>query len=259
MQRTLSRAVQSPVCLMQSKAQIVDDAAPLRFIGHWEDWGIATLTNNGQSAVVKLSDRPYQPFLVGGPLCGVYVFEQLHFHWGPDDTVGCEHLLNGQTHSMEAHFVHYNARYGSFDEALDKDDGLVVAAFLLDAHNNGTDWMPLQPIVRALGRIQNPGTTSPIPSDCLRWLTGLVLDRHYYTYHGSTTTSPYQESVTWLVYNAPIFISSHQTNAFRRLMHKHPGAALAPITSNFRPVQSPSDAFGLLFVRNSASIKRSKL
>uniref|UniRef100_A0A182M1B3 Alpha-carbonic anhydrase domain-containing protein n=1 Tax=Anopheles culicifacies TaxID=139723 RepID=A0A182M1B3_9DIPT len=279
MQRSMSRAVQSPVCLMQSQAQIVDDAAPLSFVGHWEDRGVATLTNSGQSAVVgkiaapfcvfrisnpalivgsklKLSDRPYQPFVVGGPLRGVYVFEQLHFHWGPNDTVGCEHLLEGRAHSMEAHLVHYNARYGSFDQALDKDDGLAVAAFLFDAHQQGHDWMPLQPIARALGRIQRAGTSASVPADCLRWLAGLVLDRHYFTYHGSLTTAPYQECVTWLVYSAPVVISSHQSDAFRRSLRTH---SLTPITSNFRPVQSPTNAFGLVFVRNCVSTLRSKL
>uniref|UniRef100_A0A182W5T0 Alpha-carbonic anhydrase domain-containing protein n=1 Tax=Anopheles minimus TaxID=112268 RepID=A0A182W5T0_9DIPT len=255
MQRSVSRAVQSPVCLMQSQAQIVDDAAPLSFVGHWDDRGIATLTNSGQSAVLKLSNRSYQPFVVGGPLTGVYVFEQLHFHWGPDDTVGCEHLIDGRAHSMEAHLVHYNTRYASYDEALDKDDGLAVAAFLLDAQHNGVDWMPLQPLVHALGRIQHPGTTTSVPSDCLRWLTGLVLDRHYYTYRGSLTTSPYQESVTWLVYSAPVLISSHQSDTFRRLL----SSSLAPIASNFRPVQTPFNVFRLVFVRDSVRMVQSKL
>ncbi|XP_035908732.1 carbonic anhydrase 7-like [Anopheles stephensi] len=261
MQRTVPRAVQSPVCLVQSQAQIVDDAAPLRFVGHWDVRGTATLTNNGQSAVLTLNDRPYQPFVVGGLLGGVYIFEQLHFHWGPDDSVGCEHLIDGRVHSMEAHLVHYNARYGSFAEAFNKPDGLMVAAFLFEAQSNQTDWMPLQPIVRALQCIEPPGTATPISANCLCWMAGLVLDRHYYTYHGSTTTAPYRENVIWLVYHAPIFISSQQSNAFRRLMRKQAGsgASLVPIASNFRPVQSPSSSFRLVFVRDNVPPVRSKL
>uniref|UniRef100_A0A182SIE2 Alpha-carbonic anhydrase domain-containing protein n=1 Tax=Anopheles maculatus TaxID=74869 RepID=A0A182SIE2_9DIPT len=261
MQRTVPRAVQSPVCLVQSQALIVDDAVPVRFVGHWDVWGTASLTNNGQSAVLTLTNRPYQPFVVGGPLGGVFVFEQLHFHWGPDDCVGCEHLIEGRAQSMEAHLVHYNVRYGSFAAAKNKTDGLMVAAFLFDAQPNQADWMPLQPIVRALRYIQPPGTSTAVPSDCLRWMVGQVLDRHYYTYHGSMTTAPYRECVTWLIYHAPIFISSRQVAAFRRLLRKQSGsrAALVPIVSNFRPVQSPSNAFRLAFVRDNVRPVRSKL
>ncbi|XP_050075093.1 carbonic anhydrase 7-like [Anopheles maculipalpis] len=257
----MQRAVQSPVCLMQSQAQIVDDAAPVRFVGHWDDFGTATLTNNGQSAVLQLNNRPYQPLVVGGPLGSIYVFEQLHFHWGPDDSVGCEHLIDGRARSMEAHLVHYNARYGSYAEALAQADGLMVAAFQFDAQPNQPDWMPLQTIVSALRYIQPPGTGTSVPSDCLHWLTGLVLDRSYYTYHGSMTTAPYRESVTWLVYHAPIFISSGQANAFRRLLRKRSGSAgsLTLNTSNFRPVQSPSNSFRLVFVRDTVPPLRSKL
>uniref|UniRef100_A0A182K827 Carbonic anhydrase n=1 Tax=Anopheles christyi TaxID=43041 RepID=A0A182K827_9DIPT len=269
MKRAASKTVQSPVCLPQSRTRIVDDAAPLHYVGYWDGQGLATLANNGQSAVLTLSDRHFRPFMVGGPLGGVYLFEQLHFHWGPDDTVGSEHLLDGRAHSMEAHLVHYNARYGSFGEALNKPDGLAVAALWLDAqHSDGADWRPLEPIVRALRYIREPGTrtTTALLSDCLRWLAGLELGRHYYTYHGSMTTAPYWESVTWLIYRTPICISSRQTAAFRRLLcrsrHSDATGGLAPITSNFRPVQrstAGSCAFGLVFVRDSVSALRAKL
>lgn len=34
---------------------------------------------------------------------------------------------------MEAHAVHYNVKYNSFKEAVDKHDGLAVVAFFLKA------------------------------------------------------------------------------------------------------------------------------
>jgi hypothetical protein len=30
----------------------------------------------------------------GGPLAGVYLFKQLHFHWGHNDSVGSEDTIN---------------------------------------------------------------------------------------------------------------------------------------------------------------------
>lgn len=36
-------------------------------------------------------------------------------------------------HSMEAHAVHYNAKYADFQEASNKPDGLAVCAFFIQA------------------------------------------------------------------------------------------------------------------------------
>jgi Eukaryotic-type carbonic anhydrase len=35
-----------------------------------------------------------RPTILGGGLDDVYIFQQLHFHWGDDDTHGSEHTLN---------------------------------------------------------------------------------------------------------------------------------------------------------------------
>jgi len=59
-----------------------------------------------------------------------YMFEQLHFHWGSRDNVGSEHTIDGVRYPMEVHFVHYKQSYGSFDEAVNKPDGLVVLSGL---------------------------------------------------------------------------------------------------------------------------------
>uniref|UniRef100_A0A182N0K7 Carbonic anhydrase n=1 Tax=Anopheles dirus TaxID=7168 RepID=A0A182N0K7_9DIPT len=264
MQRTRSTGVQSPVWLAQNLAVVADYVTPLQHIGHWDGRGRAILTNDGQSAVLTLSDRSCRPVLAGGLLDGRFLFEQLHFHWGPNDAVGSEHVVDGRRHSMEAHLVHFNARYRTFREALDKRDGLAVVALLLHAHESSNDWPPLEPIVEALARIRRPGTTTTLPADCLRWLRRLEEhDRHhYYTYHGSLTTAPYCESVRWLVYDVPTLVSPRQTAAFRTLLQQATGSAadrFTPIRSNFRPLQVdvPGD---LVYVRRSAqSLPRSKL
>ncbi|CAK9251216.1 unnamed protein product, partial [Sphagnum jensenii] len=67
-----------------------------------------------------------------------YIFEQLHFHWGSHDSVGSEHMIDGVRFPMEMHLVHYKRSYGSFDEAVDKPDGIMVLATLckISLHNN---------------------------------------------------------------------------------------------------------------------------
>jgi len=64
----------------------------------------------------------------GGPLRGDYVFAQLHFHWGANDSMGSEDMINGQSFPMELHMVFYKRDYGSMDAALGYKDGLTVLA-----------------------------------------------------------------------------------------------------------------------------------
>lgn len=37
---------------------------------------------------------------------------------------------------MEAHLVHYNEKYGSFNSSVNMKDGLVVVSFLIQASGN---------------------------------------------------------------------------------------------------------------------------
>ena len=39
--------------------------------------------------------------LEGGPLKNKYVLEQFHCHWGPEDSVGSEHLVDGKSYAAE--------------------------------------------------------------------------------------------------------------------------------------------------------------
>lgn len=44
-----------------------------------------------------LEDAKEIPRLEGGPLGGeVYEFHELHFHWGPKDCSGAEHIIDGK-------------------------------------------------------------------------------------------------------------------------------------------------------------------
>lgn len=41
--------------------------------------------------------KSQRPYLTGGPLEGNYVFSQVHFHWGPNDSKGSEHTVSGES------------------------------------------------------------------------------------------------------------------------------------------------------------------
>lgn len=80
------------------------------------------------------------------------------------------------------------------------------------------------------------------------------LQKHYYTYKGSLTTSPYFESVTWLVYRTPIFISKKQTEIFRQLQ-SCPIDNTKKIVNNYREIQNSSAEPEIIFARNIYNIK----
>jgi carbonic anhydrase len=43
--------------------------------------------------------------LEGGPLKNKYVLEQFHCHWGPEDSVGSEHLVDGKSYAAEVNMI----------------------------------------------------------------------------------------------------------------------------------------------------------
>lgn len=73
------------------------------------------------------------------------------------------------------------------------------------------------------------------------------LSRHYYTYKGSLTTPPYYESVTWIVYRNPIYVSRQQVAIFRELMGNEKDIR---IVNNYRAVQVPKKTPAITFVRS---------
>jgi len=83
--------------------------------------------------VMLKSNESKAAILSGGPLGNnVYVFEQLHFHWGENDHEGSEDLINNHSFPMEMHAVFYKEDYKSMDEALKYHDGLTVLAYLYE-------------------------------------------------------------------------------------------------------------------------------
>lgn len=77
-------------------------------------------------------DAEQQPTISGGPLSGVYEFAQLHFHWGDNDTLGSEDLIDGISFPMELHMVFYKKQYRNQRDALEHADGLAVLAFFYE-------------------------------------------------------------------------------------------------------------------------------
>lgn len=153
-----------------------------------------------------------QPAITGGPLNGLYEFMQLHFHWGENDTIGSEDLLDNHSFAMELHVVMYKSFYRSSREALDHADGLAVLAFFIEV--SPTDNPAFDDFTRSLEKVTSPHTTTSFDQlQSLRQLIGEDLTQ-YYTYNGSLTTPPCSEVVVWIDFKEPIPLSHNQVFRF---------------------------------------------
>ncbi|KAH8270427.1 hypothetical protein KR018_009959, partial [Drosophila ironensis] len=198
------------------------------------------MSNNGHTVLVKMSfDEDKMPTVRGGPLAERsplgYQFEQFHFHWGENDTVGSEDLIDNHAYPAELHVVLRNLEYPDFSSALDKDHGIAVMAFFFQVVS-GTSSDGYEKFTSLLAQIDRKGKavnmTNPRP---LREYVSRSLES-YYSYTGSLTTPPCSEEVTWIDFTAPIDITEKQLNAFRLLT-----ANDDHLKNNFRPIQPLND------------------
>lgn len=224
---------QSPILLNTSAALYVRQKRPLQLIGQTNLPQRIKLENDGHSAkfsyVWNEGDRPY---IRGGPLKNKFFFEQFHFHWGSNDSVGSEHILDYQRFPMELHLVFYNSLYPSFEAARNEVDGLAVVGMFYELYEINDE--PLNTWTRFLQQIIVPGSQYTIPFRDSFPLYSLIGDVEwpYFSYEGSLTTPPCLETVTWIVSVKPLLITTREIRHFRRLLSNH-----GPMVNNFRPIQ----------------------
>ncbi|XP_033344011.1 carbonic anhydrase 2-like [Bombus vosnesenskii] len=209
---------QSPINLCRT-ATWSKQFPPLYMTNYWSNEGTATMTNTGKTVSIEFSDRTL-PTMRGGPLNkDVFQFVNVEFRWGPEDSLGAEHSINGIWYSMEAQIMHWNTRYGSIEKCFDKPDGIAVLSYLMQVV--GCPGIPDNPsltkITDNLTSIKRMGSSSKIPPDCLLWMLEACRAHGYYTYPGSLTVPPYSECVIWIISSTITKISARQIDAFRDL------------------------------------------
>ncbi|EDW69070.1 carbonic anhydrase 2 isoform X1 [Drosophila virilis] len=191
------------------------------------------LTNNGHTVLVTMDFEPgKEPRIRGGPLERKtdYQFEQFHFHWGENDTVGSEDLINNQSYPAELHVVMRSLDYKDFQSALDKDHGIAVLAFFFKI--TAADNPNYGEFAELLDKISHKGQSAELaqPLPLNKFLEYDLVT--YFTYTGSLTTPPCAEKVVWIDFYQPIDISEYQLNHFRLLT-----ANDDHLKNNFRPTQ----------------------
>lgn len=177
------------------------------------------LINNGSTLRTNIVNS--KSYITGGPCRGyTYVLEQFHIHWGESDSNGSEHFVNGIPYAAEVHLVHWNEDlYSCYEDAVKSDDGIIILAMFLqlsDSRCNDAMWYLSNQLDDIVYRDQNL-LLQPQPGEF--YLRGLLPDdlNKYWAYSGSFCTPPCYETVTWVVFEKPSYITARALKKLRSL------------------------------------------
>ena len=140
----------------------------------------------------------------------VYELLQFHFH-----TLS-EHAIGGELGDMELHAVFLEPGGGAY----------LVVGQLFEVSEKSNPF--IQELIDAGLPPKNGDTT--VTDDVINVADVFTSTSSYYTYHGSLTTPPCSEIVTWIVLQKPAEITEDQFQVFRRILG-----------NDFRPLQDLND------------------
>jgi carbonic anhydrase len=165
-----------------------------------------TIVNNGHT--IQLSAAPGSTLTLGDD---EYKLVQFHFH-RPS-----EHLIDGKSFPMEAHFVHQHS-----------SGRLAVVGVLMTTGKANPDF---NKVVATMPGKEGPAVKADPAIDPNGFLPNNLT---YYRYNGSLTTPPCAETVAWLLLTQPIEVAEADVAAFAKLY-----------AMNARPAQKDNRRFVL--------------
>ncbi|KAH6932740.1 hypothetical protein HPB50_009061 [Hyalomma asiaticum] len=187
---------QSPIDIETHETTYEASLGLLKYFNYDKRLLNAHVLNNGHTVLVAPKGNSSATVTAKG-LSGVYRFNQFHFHWGSDSTIGTEHHIDGEAHAMEMHLVHTNTKYSTAEEAYRHPDGLLVVGVLFEASRQ--DNRALNSVVHSLDQMLKLHTRRAKLSKAISLADLLPRNpRQAYFYKGSLTTPPCAEAVTML-------------------------------------------------------------
>jgi len=233
-------AKQSPINIVTQDIEMEPslNKIPLQF--YYKPENSQYILNTGTT--IKISIDHHGSRLTGGPLGDSnYHLDHIIFHWGDTIDRGSEHSIDGMTYPAECQFVHWNGElYNSYEEASKSNNGLaVIAVFLQVDGKMMSDHIGLHVVTRCLSELCFKGQKVPIPKGGFDPST-LFPDKQeeFWTYEGSLTSPPHQETVTWIIFRNPINISNLQIERFRQLNRQEEGSSEQQrLVNNYRSQQ----------------------
>ncbi|NXH11487.1 CAH9 anhydrase, partial [Bucco capensis] len=219
---------QSPINIDTAKTIFSPQLRPIQLSGYSLPANEKlTLRNNGHTVLLKLPES----LAITGGYAQQYRAVQLHLHWGSPKGYGSEHTVNGHRFAAEIHVVHYNTKYDSFNEAMDRPDGLAVLGAFLEVGLRENPYY--QEIIEHLYNIQREGEEVLVPGFNIAGLLPANL-KHYFHYNGSLTTPPCYQTVKWTIFNQTMLLSHDQMSVLVTSLRNDDSKTLQ---NNYRPVQ----------------------
>ncbi|MCJ8735364.1 hypothetical protein PDJAM_G00246100 [Pangasius djambal] len=170
----------------------------------------------------------------GGSIKHDYRIVEMRFHWGSNTTNGSEHKLDDRRFPMEMQIVGLAPGFSDVEAASLVQSGLLMIGIFVDIASDENK--AFKAIAHAVLNVPYPGDLKQsvkhtsvsivhavhsnhflfcFPGDSVSVtppaLSHLLPDNYkFYQYHGGQTTPPCLQTVTWIVFEKPIFISKEQ-------------------------------------------------
>ncbi|XP_072171213.1 carbonic anhydrase-related protein 10-like [Diadema setosum] len=175
-------------------------------------------------------------YISRGPLSYRYRLTEIRLHFGEQDSVGSEHTVGGRAFPGELQLIFYNENfYESFEEAKTSPNGLaIVGLFIKEGNMTGRELGKLTGI-RVLQRLVFKGSALNVTGLSVPLL--LPETKEYMTYEGSLTTPMCAETVTWILFNKPVYLTHYQLESLRELLRTRRSEPVKRILRNYRPPQ----------------------
>ncbi|XP_043944814.1 carbonic anhydrase-related protein 10-like [Protopterus annectens] len=194
-----------------------------------------TMYNTGR----HVSFRPSREQMVnisGGPLLYNHRLEEVLLHFGSEDGHGSEHQFNKQTFPAEVQLVHYNEElYSNVTDASRSPNGLAVITLFVKVTNSSNPFLKRMLSRETLTRISFRNDAHVVKDLNIAELYPETFS--FVTYQGSMTTPPCYETVTWIIIDKPLSITSVQIHSLRLLSQNQQSQIFQSMSDNFRPVQ----------------------
>ncbi|XP_058245784.1 carbonic anhydrase 15 isoform X2 [Hemibagrus wyckioides] len=142
----------------------------------------------------------------GGSIKHNYQIVEMRFHWGTNVTNGSEHKLDSRRFPMEMQIVGLAPGFTDVEAASAVPSGLLMMGVFIDIASAENE--AFKAIAHAVSSVPYPGDSVSVTPPAL---LDLLPDNYkFYQYHGGLTTPPCFQTVTWIVFEKPIFISREQ-------------------------------------------------
>ncbi|XP_072040570.1 LOW QUALITY PROTEIN: carbonic anhydrase-related protein 10-like [Amphiura filiformis] len=184
-----------------------------------------------------------------GPLSYKYALYSINLHFGPMADVtfdgdvpkitGSEHTVDGKAYPAEIQLQFYNTELyghmGGYDKAVESPNGLAMIGIFVMIGNETSRELNKLTSLENLQSLVYKGSSVNVSNLNVKRLLPETTD--YVTYEGSLTTPGCHETVSWILMNKPLYITSYQLDSLRELLRTERARPARVIGKNYRPTQ----------------------